>query len=339
MRRPEQEVLPLALRALEGATGLAARIETTEPARPKGADAVVRIVHNAEEWAWPVAIKTAVTNAALGAVAEQIRRLGPRGLLVARYITPPQAERLRELDIPFIDTAGNAYLNHPPLYVLVTGRRAVTPATQPRMGRLERPAALRVLFALLCRPELPAEPLRAIAHAANVALGTAQEVLALLAKQGYIAGRRRARRLTPIKRDALLQRWAAAYPEALRPKLLIGRYAAPAPEWWRDLNPPAYGALWGGEVAAARLTGYLKPGTVTIYIGGTPGRLLLDNRLKTDPAGDVEILQRFWRFQVEGATVPPLLVYADLLAIGDTRTVEAAQLVYERWLVTQAQNA
>lgn len=45
------------------------------------------------------------------------------GLLIAPRITPEIAERCRELDIPFIDTAGNAYLHAPGLLVFVKGQR------------------------------------------------------------------------------------------------------------------------------------------------------------------------------------------------------------------------
>jgi hypothetical protein len=52
--------------------------------------------------------------------------------------------------------------------------------------------------------------------------------------------------------------------------------------------------------------------------------------LKTDPAGEVEILRRFWRFDdQEPALTPTLLVYADLLAIGDARCMDTAKLLYD----------
>jgi hypothetical protein len=79
----------------------------------------------------------------------------------------------------------------------------------------------------------------------------------------------------------------------------------------------------GGEGAAARLTRYLRPGTLTFYGEKAEPRFLLDHRLRTDPAGEVEILRRFWGFDNDDpALTPTLLVYADLLAIGDARCLE-----------------
>jgi hypothetical protein len=62
-------------------------------------------------------------------------------------------------------------------------------------------------------------------------------------------------------------------------------------------------------------------------------RFLLDQHLKTDPAGEVEILRQFWQFQnTQPALAPTLLVYADLLAIGDARCLETAKLLYDEIL-------
>ena len=88
-------------------------------------------------------------------------------------------------------------------------------------------------------------------------------------------------------------------------------------------------------MAAAKLTKYLKPEQVTIYTQKTPGELLLTNKLKKDPNGDVEILEAFWQTEYDWPhpeLVPPLLIYADLLATGDARNIETARMIYEQQL-------
>jgi hypothetical protein len=144
---------------------------------------------------------------------------------------------------------------------------------------------------------------------------------------------KRGRRLA--NRAKLVERWVTAYPEQLRPKLLIGRYRAANPEWWMKVELKKYQACWGGEIAAARLTQYLRPEQVTIYTREKPAELLLTNRLKKDPDGDVEILEAFWQIdkdQVHPDLAPPLLVYADLMATGEPRNVETARKIYEQEL-------
>lgn len=101
----ELQVLEGALHAFGEMTGVAATIVETGM-RPDQADAVVRLDNETLR----VEIKKQVTPATLGAVLAQLDRLKGPGLLATGYVTPPMAERLRQLNIQFIDLAGNAYL-------------------------------------------------------------------------------------------------------------------------------------------------------------------------------------------------------------------------------------
>jgi hypothetical protein len=65
------------------------------------------------------------------------------------------------------------------------------------------------------------------------------------------------------------------------------------------------------------------------------GNLKINNKLRKDPDGDIEILKTFWDVGHElhrTDTVHPILVYADLLASGDPRNLEVAQIIYEQKL-------
>lgn len=71
---------------------------------------------------------------------------------------------------------------------------------------------------------------------------------------------------------------------------------------------------------------------VVALAAGLAGRGLLcpEGRHCDQPAGNVEILRRFWTFDGETAgQVPDLLVYADLLAIGDARCLETAKEMHD----------
>ncbi|MBL0061301.1 MAG: hypothetical protein IPP40_07400 [bacterium] len=88
-------------------------------------------------------------------------------------------------------------------------------------------------------------------------------------------------------------------------------------------------------MAAAKLTNYLKPFIVTIYTAAKTKELILRYKLNKDPNGTVELREVFWNFPTEtGATVtvPPLLVYADLVATADPRNVETAKIIYDEIL-------
>jgi hypothetical protein len=217
---------------------------------------------------------------------------------------------------------GNAWLEKPPVVIRVEGRKPVgLPELAPR-NRALHAAALRVIFALLCRPERFRAPLREIAEAAGVGHATVGWVMQGLQEAGYVIerGKGRGRKRYPRNLTRLLDELAGAYARTRRPTLRLGRYAPgtkTAPDWWRQLDPAATGLLLGAEPAAAQLTDYLQPETITFYSEGVPGQVILDNRLVRDEAGTVEFRHRFWRFDLnerDKGLTPPAVVYADLLA-------------------------
>jgi hypothetical protein len=94
------------------------------------------------------------------------------------------------------------------------------------------------------------------------------------------------------------------------------------------------------------LTGHLRPGVLTLYTERLPPRMIVDQRLRKDGHATehrhatgqryVEERRPFWgALQVEpprADVVPPVLVYADLLATGDGRCLDTAQMLYEAHL-------
>ena len=295
---------------------------------PTRVDAIVRVRHGGQEIRYAAEVKLGLRPATIGAVINQLEHLGQPALLVTDYLTPTLADVLKERNIAFLDAAGNAYLNHPPLFVWVKGEKLTqTLPTANVTARTFNPSGLQVLFPLLCNPNWTNHPYREIAKLAGVAHGTVGWVLAELPKLGFMAEVGGKRRL--LQPERLLQQWVEAYARTLRPKLLLGRFHTDTLDWHRTIDPGKYGFLLGGEPAAARLTDHLRPGIVTLYGPKLEPRLLLDQRLRADPKGNVEILRRFWKFDNEEPLIVPLpLVYADLLAIGDARCLETAKLLY-----------
>jgi hypothetical protein len=326
------DLLATALQRLQS-LGLTAEIERREVQLGKTkADALVRIGYGDREATYAVELKRGLRPNGLGAVIHHVERLGEQGLLVADHVTPPMADQLRERGIAFVDAAGNAFLNQPPLFVWVKGQKplALAGADQPR-GRAFQASGLQVLFALICHPEWVELPYRAIAQRANVAHGTVGWVMAELPKLGFVTEMRGKRRL--LQRERLLQQWAEFYPRTLRPRLLLGRYRAENLAWWDTLDPTQYGAVLGGEPAGGRITHYLRPGAATFYTEKVDPRLLVDLRLRTDANGNVEIYRRFWTFDGDEAGLAPTpLVYADLMATGDGRCIETAKMIYDEHL-------
>lgn len=308
------------------------------PRRADKVDAWFRVTKDKKHVDYAVEVKRHVTPQMLGAVVAQLKHQAEvtkqPPLLVTAHVTPPMADRLTVLDQQFVDAAGNAYLNAPGIFVLITGRKPEKQATAGRPGRAFTAAGIKTLFAFLCKPDLAAATYRDIADAADVALGTLPGVLAGLQQAGHLHVMGKKRKLIATKR--LLDEWALAYARTLRPKQLLRALVAPTFATWRDWNLQMDQARWGGEPAAALLTKYLQPGVLTIYAEKVPARLIVEHRLTTANPRDehnlVEIRKPFWGKNIietgRPDIVQPALVYADLLATGDARCIEAAQIVY-----------
>jgi hypothetical protein len=333
------DLLAQALHAFTETTGLQGQLLSLAPRQHRAArtDAALCIADENRQWKFSIELRPRLMTASLGAVAAELRERKPRGILVTHHVSLPLAEQLRAANIPFLDTAGNAFLNEPRLFVFVSGKRPTQPRpTKGKLSQVFRPSGLGILFTLLCHPGMEAQPLRTIATAAGVSLAAVGWEMKQLEQAGYLLNLgARGRHL--VKQPELLQRWVEAYQERWRPKLLLGRYSASQPDWWqgKEKQMQQLKACWGGEMAAAQLTRYLKPQTQTIYTESAAKDLQLAFGLKRDAHGPIEILKTFWSFAdatPNRSLVPELLVYADLLASGDERNWETARIIYDQSL-------
>ncbi len=336
----EREILDQAIVAVKNETGLQLHVDKIK-AKLKNyqVDALLHIEDGKATLA--AEVKNWAQHANLGALVNQIQNLPEKGLLVADYVNPKMAEKLRQQNVQFIDTVGNAYIAMPPTYIYVTGNRKDTSKQMPIKTGAKRafePTGLKVIFAFLCQPELVNAPYREIAEQAGVAVGTVGWVLNGLKAADFIRdkGKKQERRL--VNYQKLLTRWVEVYPEKLKPKQLLGEFIADDPYWWKNIAIQNYNGCWGGEIAAAKYTDYLKPQVATVYLHNkTLTKLLTDARLhKTtqwheDKAGKVEIYHAFWT-DTKMELVDPILAYADLVATADTRNMETARRIYDKYI-------
>lgn len=341
----EQVILDRAIQAVARETGVRLYAEQREILLDdQMVNAIVRLEPCDRKLA--VEIKKWAQQANLGALIHQVQQLPEGGLLAADYINPKMADKLRQQGVQFIDTAGNAFIDQPAMYVYVTGNRQEEHGLMPTKDGAKRafePKGLMVVYAFLLYPELVNAPYREIAEKAGVAVGTVGWVLNGLKTAGFIrdAGGKKGRRLTQYRK--LLDRWVEAWPEKLKPKQFVGEFVTDDPFWWEDIDITAYDGYWGGEIAAAKYTNYLKPEVVTAYLPEhARTRFLQGARLRKATewtghgAGTVQIYRPFWPegldvadINREEGLVHPLLVYADLLATGETRNLEVAKRIYD----------
>jgi hypothetical protein len=296
-------------------------------------DGIIRLAHGGKEWEFKAEVKLRVNRATIALLKQKMDRAG-EGLLVTDYVNPELAEMMRNQGIFFIDVAGNAFIDTTPLYIFVKGEKPNTVVKAKPVKRLFKPGGLKLIFALLNNPRMEKATYRDMAKAANVALGTVDFVITELKELGFLIDMaKKGRQL--LKTEQLLRRWVEAYPENLKPKLVQEKFRTDARHWWKDIKPADFGLFWGGEIAAAELTGYLKPERYTVYTNQLPGKLIYKFKFKKDLNGNIEVLTPFWAFEwklAEKGLVPPLLIYADLMAIGDARAIEAAETIYDNYL-------
>lgn len=337
----EREILENAIVAFRRVTRIEAKIEPDweyfDNLRGGGltpGDTAIRIIRGGKEWRFDVEIKPWLTTTTVGLLARKYPA-NKTWILVTRHVPQATAEQMRELRIQYMDTDGNVYLDAKDLLVFVKGQKAAEPRATIGVGRPFKPAGMQVIFALVCNPGLEQKTYREIAEVTKTALGTINWTMQDLRQIGHLLEMGKAGRRI-VKREALFDKWVAAYPQQLRPKQLIGRYVAQDPDWWRTANLKNLNALWGGETGAAIETGYLEPEIATVYVEENLNELIVRFKLKKDPHGKIEIFKKFWQFQLEeqtNQTVPLPLIYADLLATGNDRNIQTAEELREKKLV------
>jgi hypothetical protein len=340
----EEELLETAARRLSDTTDLQAEVRYSE-SRTIGGQLRISAPQS-PGYLYVAEAKRNLRPSSIGAVVLQLRELPQPALLVADYVNPNIAATLASERVEFLDTVGNAYLNQPGLFVWVTGRKPSTIIGASRVAPSGvrgyaptggfKPSSLQVIFALLCTPGLESSPYRDIASAAGVALGTVTWTMSELRERGYLHQRGRTyRRLT--HKAALQDKWVTAFIDRLRPKLHLGNFTMlePRNEWWSRLAADSLDVVWSGEVAAWKMMGYLRPERATLYSAELPAGFLKEHRLARSAEGELQIFRRFWGFESNVANhqlAPPLLVYADLIASGDSRNLEAAREIHGRYL-------
>lgn len=339
----ENEIFRLALEAFKKNVALQVEVEAIEPTYKhlytynlyKKADRILRVMIQDIELRFYTEVKANITKAAKLLILMRKNEVNYPFLLVTRYVNAEMAEQLKSDGLQFIDAAGNAFINQPPLYIFIKGNKPQDIGRRAPHKRVFKPTGLRVLYAFLCNPGLEKKPYREIATVADVALGTIGWIMRELKELGYLLDMGK-QGVKLIQKENLFQRWVIDYPEKLRPKLMLGRFRG-IEGWWQQKTLNPLNAQWGGEVAAAKLTKYLKPQMITVYTA--PPQLnpfLIENRLKKDPQGDVEILERFWQ-PLEAwpykDVVHPILIYTDLMATGNHRNMETAKMIYDQYIV------
>ncbi len=255
-------------------------------------------------------------------------------LVLANTIMPRFKKELYALGINYIDAAGNAFVKHDPLFIMIEGRKEMETLKELKAKPFSK-AGLKVIFQFLLNDDYINETFREVAKAAEVSLDTVHKTVNGLKELKY---------LVPLnnytlqwnKKKELFDRWMTEYETRLKPGLHIDNFQFMNERDflnWKKLTFKSTLTKWSGEPAGELLTGYLKPEKLTIYTKETKLDWIRNYRLIPNPKGYISIYERFWKHdEIRKNTVPPLLVYTDLVNTGNRRNIETAQKIYEQYL-------
>lgn len=278
-----------------------------------------------------VEIKRRVLSATIGQLLIKKNKL-ENLLLIADDLSPGVANKLRELNIPFIDGNGNVFFNEAEFYIFINTYRQETKIQRSSSSLIFQTSGLQLLFVLLSVPNSENKTYRELSEMSKISLGWVSEIMNALQSEYYLV--KDSEKRTLFRKDELLKRWVQGFAETLCNKLLEMEFETEDPNFWKNTDLTSTKACWGGEVAADMMTGYLNPSEILIYRRGSAflSSLVREKKLRRVKEGNIKIRRKFWNFNETDIIAPPLLVYADLLATAKSRNIEAAQIIYDEHL-------
>ena len=321
--------IAIALENLEKNTGIKSKWSSKKDV---GLDGILDLLVDKQRFSLNVIVKNELRNYQLPAIIEESKSNFPL-LLIANHIFPKLKEELRGNNIAYLETNGNIYLNHQGSILWIDNHKPFKKSIS-KGNRVFTKTGLKVVLHFLLNEEDINLPYREIAANTNVALGNINNVMHGLMDMGYLVRLDR-NQYKLINKKELLEKWMTAYADKLKPSLKIGQFRFLNNEFldWKSLHLKKNKTWWGGEAAGDLLTDFLRPENLTLYTTETRSELIKNYRLIPDEQGNINVYQKCWcNDELNTNTVPPLLVYADLMNEGDRRSVETAKKIYHEYL-------
>jgi hypothetical protein len=329
----EQEIIQQALGNLEKST----RITNTWKAfNRKKPDGELTLKIDDQKIRYYVEIKKELRNHQLQTILAGNGLRNPL-MIVATRLFPKIKEELRHRNIAYLEANGNIFLKQKETMLWIDSNKPV--ATSKETGsRAFTKTGLKVVFQFLTDETWINRPYRQIAELTGTGIGNISNIINGLKQEGFLLPLAK-NKFKLDNKKALLDKWAAAYDLRLKPELKIGRFRFLNENDfnnWKQISLLTGKTWWGAEPAGDLLTHYLRPARLTLYTMEDRSDLIKNYRLIPDEKGNIEVYKAFWpNEETLEITAPPLLVYADLLNIGDRRSFETAEKIYHAFLQDQ----
>jgi len=326
-----KETIYLALENLRTNTQIQGKWE--ENAKENGFHSKLKLNIADEVVLYNVELKDELRNQQLQKVIED-NIANPPFMVVANRIFPKIKEQLRLNNIAYLEANGNIYLKNKGITLWIDTNAMINP-TKKTETRAFTKTGLKVVFQFLMDETWLNKPYRQIAEYTGTSIGNITNIINGLKHNVFLLNLNKYENILQNKKG-LLEKWVEVYDEKLKPTIKIGTFRfLNQVDFvnWRQINLQEEKTYWGAEPAADILTNYLKPQELTIYTTETRNELINNYKLIPDETGNVKAYYKFWNDNDNHKqTVPPLLIYADLMNINDRRCVETAKKIYDAYL-------
>ncbi|AFZ26669.1 hypothetical protein Cylst_4598 [Cylindrospermum stagnale PCC 7417] len=327
-----------------------------EPGYLEGAlaDGILTIYTPQNQVQYIVEIKSKLTIETLDVVILYFNHLKQRlgdnqkPLLVTDILSDEVVEELIRIDIEFIDTSGNIYINNSLFYILIKNSSFYQKKTSSPTFNTN---TLKVVYAILKKPKILLFSRDEIAEVAGVDINAVEVSLDSLFKLNYLqqqyGGRYKIENYTK-----LLERWDMGYLENLRSELVIDTFSPIRNIQFSDFLfqsldiVSGYKILVGGEFGASALfkTAYLQPTSIVLHIPNQLNYRIITTQLRLKPnvQGNITIIKQFSSYNFyenNDMIADPLLIRAELLLYPDERLKETATRIYNEYIFQIGQMA
>lgn len=164
-------------------------------------------------------VKSYVNNANFNQILIRLQEISQISklpvLLIVGDISPQNLMKFVDEGFNVLDSAGNCYINIPPLYIFITGQKRTKP--KETMKKVFNDSALKLIFYFLLDKSNIGKPYRKIVEETGFSIGTVKNVIEEMTLQHHIIKTSKGRVLMDWRK--LLDDWQVAYNQTLKPKL------------------------------------------------------------------------------------------------------------------------
>ena len=299
-------------------------------------DGMLSLIFTNEVSTYNVEIKGELRNQALPQIYLHNEEFKPF-MLVANRISSAIKKQLQINNVAYLEANGNFYLKEGNKMFWIDAHEPLKIENDNR-NRAFTKTGLKVLFAFLENPTFINQSYRQISEQTGTSIGNITNIIQGLKQENFILSiNKNTLKLNNV--ESLITKWVDGFTKNLKLTLRIGTFRFLKEDdllAWKNLALDTTKTVWGGEPAGELLTNYLHPAEFTLYTDESRNELIKNYKLIPDEKGNVKVYQKFWKIDNSAQkTAPPLIVYADLMAINDRRCTETAQKIYDEYLQTQ----